>query len=251
MGSALSAEPVPYIRVLPDALSPILLTCEHAASRLPAGMASASRALREILESHWGWDIGAWPLTSELARSSGSSALGGRWSRLLVDLNRRVGDATLIRREAGGVLLPWNRRLQAAETERRILSYHVPYHAEVDRLILRRLVRGIRPLLVSIHTFTPELDGERRRFDAGVLFGEHGPLARRLGRALRDCGLTVRYNEPYSGLAGMMYAIDRHGAHHRLACLELEFNQALVGQRSGVRRLAAILARTLPLLTKS
>jgi len=175
----------------------------------------------------------------------GVGAVGGRWSRLLIDLNRRVDDPSLIVREVEGARLSWNRRLGVAGVERRILSYHAPYHEAVDRLIAGRIVRGVRPLLLALHTFTPALDGRRRDYDAGVLFESERGLARRLRGLLSDAGLDVRYNRPYSGMAGMMYSIDRHGKHHGLPCLELELNQLLVRRDGDVARLARLVARSL------
>jgi predicted N-formylglutamate amidohydrolase len=234
--------PPPFLLVRARSTSRVLLTCEHATNRLP-WTARSSPELRAALASHWGWDIGAWALTREIARRLRAGAIGGRWSRLVIDLNRRVGDPTLIRARAGDVLLPWNRKLGSQEIERRVMGYHAPYHLEVDRLILRRIVRGVRPLLLAIHSFTPVLDGRARPFEVGVLYDRHRGLARRLGAGLREAGLSMRYNEPYSGLAGMMYAVDRHGSHHGLPCLELELNQELLARRGAVRRLGAIVAR--------
>jgi predicted N-formylglutamate amidohydrolase len=233
-----------HLTVSGGSFSPVLLTCEHASNRMPWEV-RAKPEVERLLIDHWGWDIGAWPVTRAMAACLEAGALGGRWSRLLIDLNRPITDSTLVRQEAGGIVLPWNRRLSPAAVERRVLEYHSPYHAEVDRQVLRRLVRGIRPLLISVHTFTPELGGRRRGFDAGVLFKDHRRLARMLGRGLRDAGLRVRYNEPYSGLAGMMYAVDRHGSHHDLPCLELELNQDLVRTSESVERVASAVAPVL------
>jgi len=229
-------------------LSPWVLTCEHARKRLPFPR-PRNGDLRRILASHWGFDIGALALTRELARRLRAAAVSGMWSRLFIDLNRPVIDTTLVRREAGGVEVPWNRSLSPAAIERRVLDYHAPFHAEVDRLILRHLVRGIQPTLIAIHTFTPRLESERRSFDAGVLFSDHARQARRIGKALRTAGLRVRYNQPYSGLLGMMYSVDRHGKHHGLTNLELEFNQALFDDPRNVGRLARTTARALEALS--
>ena len=106
-----------------------------------------------------------------------------------------------------------------------------------DRLILQRLLRGIRPLIFSVHSFTPLFRKRRRGFEIGVLYEKHPDLAHRLGRALRDKGLAVRYNQPYSGMAGLMYSADRHGTHYGLPCLELEVNQALLDRPASVSRL--------------
>lgn len=234
----------PFVTISDRSLFPVVLTCEHASRDLPSRV-RVPRALEGTLESHWGWDLGAWDVTRGAARILRTSAIGGRLSRLYLDLNRAPGDATLIRDRVGRVLLPWNSRLDAAEIERRVLSCHAPYHAEVDRLILRRILRGVRPLLFAVHSFTPVLGRSVRPFDIGVLFAKHGRLARTIGRALKEDGLTVRYNEPYSGLAGMMYSAERHGSHHGLPCLELEMNQALFRDPEAANLLARSVAAAL------
>ena len=234
----------PYVTLAPRPQLPLLLTCEHASNRLPAGM-RATAGERRLLQAHWGWDIGAWELTRELSLRLGAPAVGGRYSRLVIDLNRRLDDPTLIRTKVEGTALGWNRDLDIAELERRFVEYHAPYHLQVDRLILRRLTRGARPLIVAIHTFTDLYLGRPRRFDAGVLYDAHRGLAHRLGRSIRAGGLDVRYNQPYSGMAGLMYAADRHGTHYGLPCIELEFNQGLFRRRGAAKRLGRIVADSL------
>ena len=233
--------PLPFVSLAPAAIAPVVLTCEHATCRLPPHI-RPSREEREVLRAHWGWDIGAWALTRRLARDLQCGAVGGRWSRLWVDLNRRIDNPTLSRREVVGIPLSWNRRLGPPQLERRVLAFHAPYHAEVDRLILRRVVRGIRPLIFSAHSYTPVLARRRRRFDIGILYERDLAAARLLARRLRGAGLSVRYNEPYSGMAGMMYSVDRHAKHHGLPCLELEVNQRLFDAPRSVDRLGALVA---------
>jgi len=198
-----------------------------------------------VLATHRGSDIGAWALTRELSRRLGARAVGGRWSRLWIDLNRPVDDTALIRSSAGGVALPWNDGLTPTEVERRVLAFHTPYHEQVDRIVLSRLVRGVRPLLFAVHTFTPVYHGRRRRFQVGLLYERHAGPARRMARSLRASGLSVRYNQPYSGMAGMMYSVDRHGKHHRLPCLEIEVNHAMLESGTAVRRMGGVVARAL------
>ena len=73
--------------------------------------------------------------------------------------------------------------------------------------------------------------------------------ARRIAKHLREVGFTVRYNQPYSGMAGMMYAVDRHGSHHRLPCLEIEVNHALFDDPHRAANLARAVAEVLRDLT--
>lgn len=239
-----SRERGPFLSVAAEAVGPIVLTCEHASRRLPPEcLAAESRP--KVLETHWGFDIGAWSVTRELARRLSATAIGGRWSRLYVDLNRNGADPTLVRRRAGDVELSWNRRISPSEIERRFVLAHVPYHAEIDRRVLRHVVRGTRPLLVAVHSFTPVLDGRLREFDAGVLYREHEREALRLSRALAREGLSVRRNEPYSGLQGMMYSAERHGIEHGIPCLELELHQGLLVRPGAARRLGQVVTRAL------
>lgn len=242
-------KPRPFRLVGANLAGPLVLTCEHASPRLPAGI-TARGAAAEILRTHWGWDIGAWALARRVALRQRASLVGGGVTRLWVDLNRPVGDPSLVVRQAGHVRLPWNARLPPTIIERRVGHYHVPYHVEVDRLVVRRLTRGVRPLLLAIHSFTPELHGRTRNFDMGVLYDVDVTHARHLVRALRREGFSVRENEPYSGLEGLMYSIHRHGAHHRLPSLELEVNQALLAVPGRIPALAAAVGRSVARVVK-
>jgi predicted N-formylglutamate amidohydrolase len=234
----------PHLVLNGRSLVPLILTCEHASRRLPPGV-RATGAARALMATHRASDLGAGEIARALARRLRATLVAAGWSRLWVDLNRPVGDPELILPEAGGVELGWNRRPGPGEIERRVTSCHAPYHAEIDRQTVRRLLRGLRPLLVSVHTFTPRLGRSRRSFDVGLLYVDHGPLAWRLGKRLRGDGLTLRYNQPYSGPEGLMYAIHRHGSHHRLPCVEIEVSQALATQPSPRRRVVAALASAL------
>lgn len=231
-------------------LSPLLITCEHASRSAPAGIGPVDAETRALLRTHRGWDVGIWEVVSAVSRFLGATAVGGRYSRLAVDLNRDPSDTSLIVSEADGVAVSFNARITPREAGRRVSRLHAPYHAEIDRQLARRTAAGVCPLLVSFHSFTPYLNPRRRRFDAGVLFRDHPRLARRFGRELERQGFSVRYNRPYSGLEGLIYAAARHGSSHRIPYLELELNQRLLGKeadcRSIARRAAAALSGLLP-----
>ena len=102
-----ASKPRIWQRLFPRALTPWVLTCEHADNRFPhrGGLSADDRAL---LKTHWGWDIGAWEVTREVSQRLGATAIGSIWSRLWVDLNRHVGDPTLVRQDAEGRPLAWN-----------------------------------------------------------------------------------------------------------------------------------------------
>lgn len=228
----------------PRSASNLLLTCEHANGRLPGGI-RPTREERLILASHHGIDIGAWDLTREIAARLSSTALGGRYSRLWVDLNRDKGDPELVREEAEGVLLGWNRNLTTRDRKARIQSVYDHYHHEIDGQIQRLLASNLRPVLLSIHSFTSRWNGRARDFDCGVLYDRHGSHARVLAAGLRQENLTVKYNAPYSGKLGMMYSVERHGFAHNLPCLELELNQSRIDTSSKIAKLAPAITRAI------
>lgn len=230
----------------------LLFTCEHASNRVPRPwrLRPADRAL---LATHWGYDIGARPLTIELARLAGGTAALSRFSRLLIDPNRDPTDPSAVLHACDDGAPTFNRRFdrlfdrlddhtlhpgrddrEALHAER-VRRFHVPFHDRLDRTIRLRKPR----FLCSVHSFTPVFRDNARAMEAGVLFDQHDDLADDLLQALRAQGIRAEANEPYSGKAGLIYSANRHGTNHGLPYLEIEVRQDLLA--SG--RLARDVAR--------
>jgi len=207
----------------PDRSGRLVLTCEHASCAVPVEY-DALGLDDEQLGEHIGWDIGAGALTDLLAQRLAAPAVQSGVSRLVIDCNRDLADHDLIVRESHGVRVPGNQGVDAVERERRIREFYEPYHDAIDTLLARRP----DVLLLSIHSFTPVLSGRERRFDAGVLFDDFAIEAERFGEALGAQGLQVRYNQPYSGLDGLIFSARTHGMRHALRYLELEVNNRLL-----------------------
>jgi predicted N-formylglutamate amidohydrolase len=224
--------------------SALVLTCEHASNDVPP-TCLVSRRDRPWLQTHWAFDIGAAELTREIVRDTGSAAVLARVSRLVCDTNRHPSDPTLIARSVEQHALSFNELLSATDRVQRIERYHVPFHTAVDRLIEARHSAGGDIAVVSIHSFVPALDGLRHSIDVGVLFNPHEAIARRLAAGLRDRGLTVGLNEPYSGRRGLIYSAERHGLQHQAVYLEIEVNQALLSTPARTYHVARLVAGAL------
>ena len=221
-----------------DARAGVVFTCEHASAALPERYARLGLGDADLAD-HIAWDIGAAALAARLAASFGAALVESAWSRLLIDCNRDLGDHDLIVGETHGVVVPGNRDVDAAERAERIARYHAPYHDAVDAALAERRKETV---LVSIHSFTPELRGERRALEVGVLYDDHLPLAADLADAIAATGFVVRHNEPYSGLEGLIYSARTHGVRHGLRYVELEVNNGLLRDDAGVEAVAAKLA---------
>ncbi len=203
--------------------SRIVLCCEHATNAIPTAYADLGVSQGDLAD-HIGWDIGAADVVHYVANALRVPAVLAGVSRLLIDCNRGRDDDTLIVQSSDGIPIPGNLGIDQTERERRVASFYQPYHDAVDQM----LAQHPKALLLSVHSFTPELrtrgDAGARSFDAGVLFDEYPHLARRLGRKLEQASLSVRYNEPYSGLSGLIFSAKHHGLRHRRRYLELELN---------------------------
>jgi predicted N-formylglutamate amidohydrolase len=227
-----------------DPASGLLFLCDHASNAIPPGYGTLGLPENEF-HRHIAYDIGAAALTRALASSFGAPALLGRWSRLLIDLNRGADDPTLVMEVSDGAIIPGNRGAGPAEIARRAAAYHAPYHAAVAASIDAAIAAGHPPSLVSIHSFTPVWKGVPRKWQAAILWDRDDRLAGPLLAAMRaEPGWIVGDNEPYSGaLEGD--TMETHGTKRGLPHALIEVRQDLIADEAGVTHMARALERAL------
>lgn len=224
----------------------LLLTCEHASNRIPARYGNLGLTPRD-LASHIAWDPGALAIARTSARRLGCPLHAGRWSRLLVDLNRSEGHPKLMAVSSFGVRISGNEALSPDEREYRLRRFYRPYR-EAVKADLTALIRDAGSCLhIGVHTFTPFAAGRERRADVGLLYDPARDLERRivdrLAAGLAAAGLRVRRNYPYRGVSdGLTTACRRRFPDPTYAGIELEVNQGVVSQ---TRRIAGCLANLL------
>jgi predicted N-formylglutamate amidohydrolase len=216
---------------------PLVITCEHASNQLPPHL-EASAEDQAVLDSHWGWDIGAAEVTRELVRLTGSVGVLSRYSRLVCDANRPCSHAEWIRTEVEGHRLGFNRDLDEAERQHRLCDYFGIYHAAVDQVLGQRARLGGDILLLAIHSFTPVFAGQVRPMEIGVIYCDYQAVAHRLAELLSGQGFRTALNEPYSGLSGMVYSSHFHGRNHDVVYQELEIRQDLIATPEQARAVA-------------
>ena len=215
------------IEIRADARNPIFLICDHASNRIPPEYGDLGLSPAE-LEDHVAWDIGAADITRVLSAELGAPAVLGAVSRLVVDLNRRPEVPDVIPTVTHGVRISGNEMLSAPERSSRFQRFYDPYHEAIDRL----LARSDATVVVSIHSFSHDLDRASRDFDVGLLFDEFEPLARSFAQRLTLAGMRVRLNEPYSGRGRVISSAQTHGRRYGLPNYEIEINQRLLKSRT-------------------
>jgi predicted N-formylglutamate amidohydrolase len=238
-------EPPPFELIEGDAAAGIVLVCDHASRRIPAALEHLG-VPECYRDAHIAWDIGAGAVTRRLQQRFAADAVIANYSRLVVDLNRGLGDTTGIPPISDGVLIPGNLGLDAAARAARVDALHAPYHAAIEALIARRSTPARLPVFLGIHSFTPRFHSTERPWHVGVLWDRDPRLAVPLLAALRARGdLVVGDNEPYSGRHTADYSIDLHAESRGLAHVGIELRQDLVADEAGQDRVAALLGDAL------
>jgi predicted N-formylglutamate amidohydrolase len=235
---------------MPD--TALVLSCEHGGNRIPARWARlfASSRARALLRSHRGWDPGALALARQLARALRAPLLACTTSRLLADANRPRAHPRLFS--------SFTRDLPEDEKHAILGATHELHWHAVERAVRLALARHSRVLHLSIHSFTPVLNGVARNCDLGLLYDPARSSERELCERWQDAlastpsGLRVRRNHPYRGVSAALTTSLRGGLPPgRYLGVELELNQACWLRRTPVARrvlaaeLAEALARTI------
>ena len=214
-----------------------LIIGDHASNAVPRDVVLGLDA--DNLNAHIAWDIGVDPVAHNLTQDARFAAFLGRYSRLVVDLNREEGEAGAIPSESDGRHIPGN-DLDARQRADRIARYHRPYHDRLETLLLER-----RPaIILSLHSFTPALKtrpDEARPWDVGVLYNTQEAASKCAIPYLQDAGLNVGDQLPYSGKL-LNATMNRHAEANDIPYVGIEMRQDLVGDAAGQARFAHILS---------
>jgi predicted N-formylglutamate amidohydrolase len=238
-------DPEPFSVFHREGRAELVMFCDHAGRAFPKALGTLGLGSRE-LEQHIAWDIGIAGLGRRLARSLDAPFFMTAYSRLVIDCNRHLDDPTSIPQESDRIKVPGNRGLSAPDRRRRQDEIFRPYHAALSAEIEGRVAATRIPVVISLHSFTPMMNGFQRPWHVGVLWNRDArmpvPLMRRLAQ---ESDLVVGDNEPYSGRDGHGYSIKAHAEALGLAHALLEIRQDLIADEGGQERWAAILHRVL------
>ncbi|MEX2381615.1 MAG: N-formylglutamate amidohydrolase [Opitutales bacterium] len=236
-----------------------VITCEHASPDIPDRWKSLLGPFCETCEPHQLWDPGAVEIGAHLANMLEAPFFKGEQTRLLVDLNRSPHHPTLFSSPV--------QELPDSQRTHILTTHYYPFRHEMIRL-LDTLVTEDQPIIhLSVHSFTPHLNGESRDADFGLLYDPDSLWEREAAELelyhlqIARPELVCRANYPYLGTDdGHVTALRLAFGRHRYLGLELEFNQKLplVEEAEGYARwICQSLRRTLsnkrfaPLLASS
>ena len=244
-------DPAPVETINPTSEVPCIITCDHASRAVPAALDQLGLP-PEAFDLHIASDLGAGEVTRRVARRLGVAAVLCGYSRLVIDCNRYLDDPTAFRDVSDGHQIPGNRNLTQEDRDRRIVAIREPYHGEIDAQLTRRRSAQVAPGIISIHSFTPRMDGFERPWHVGVLWDKDPRFALPLLRYFASqSGLVAGNNEPYSGRHPADFTIDHHGERAGLPCVSLEIRQDLLATEAGIESWVSLIENGLrPLLAQ-
>jgi predicted N-formylglutamate amidohydrolase len=196
-----------------------------------------------VLDSHRGMDFGALEVARAFGERLGVTPATATVTRLVVDLNRSPYHRN--------VFSEYTRPLSRGAKRAALEAHYWPYRKDVERRVARGVRDGASVLHVSAHSFTPELKGEVRNCDLGLLYDPRSGSERRFIEAWHAAlgahapSLRVRRNYPYLGVSDSLVThLRRLHGDRAYAGVELEVNQKHVGT-PGWRALVAALTDAL------
>lgn len=244
-----AGETPPWIVSNPGAESPFVLLGDHAGRIVPLWLTDLGLPPAEM-DRHIAWDIGVAGLGEHLSGALGAVFIRQRFSRLVIDCNRDPENPIAIPPVSDGTVIPGNADLEPAERQARIDLIATPYQARIAAELDARAAQGRQTVLVSLHSFTPRMDGLDRPWRFGVLHAGDSPFSLAVLRRLRaepDLGPDlVGDNQPYS-MDGTDFTVPHHAGPRGLDYLEIEVRQDLLADPEGQGLVARRLARVLPL----
>ena len=220
-----------------------VLVCEHATNAIPDEFDRLG--LRDdAIDSHIAWDPGALQVAREMAARLDAPLVAQRVSRLVYDCNRHPGAPDAIPSESELYQIPGNADLSQADRSARASRFYEPFRAALADLIDRTIHAGRRPVLLTVHSFTPVYAGVVRDTEIGILHDRDTRYADLLLESMQlRTDLLVRRNAPYGPEDGVTHTLREHAISHGLMNAMIEIRNDLIADRASQLAMAERLSK--------
>ncbi len=241
------AEYTPFLPVTENeaARGPIVLVCEHASNHIPAAWGDLGLT-DEQRSAHIAWDPGALGLARGLARRLDAVLVHAPVSRVVYDCNRApdMPGAMPARSEVHDI--PGNAAISVQERLARTRAVYLPFHNGLHGLISQRIALGRRPVVVTIHSFTPVYFGKPRAVEFGVIHDADPAYAMAIVAAARAMTrLACDLNAPYSAADDVTHTLRVMATPYGLPNAMLEVRNDLIATAADQEAMAETLAPVL------
>ncbi len=213
----------------------ILIIADHASNFVPKEKNKLGLP-NSFLNQHIAYDIGVKELSLDLSNRLKCKIIQGKYSRLLIDLNRDLDDPTVIPEIVENKIIPGNIGLSSSEVRLRIKNIYNKYHHEINRVIRNEKVK----IIISLHSFNPIFKNKKRLLEFGILSNEDKNLSNIIIDQLRLQKINVGDNKPYKGnlIGDSMY---RHGLRNKLSHALIEVRNDLLSNSTKIKSISILL----------
>jgi predicted N-formylglutamate amidohydrolase len=225
-----------------DAPGRVVVVCEHASNHIPSAWGDLGLT-DDQRRAHIAWDPGALGLARGLAQRLQAALIHAPVSRLVYDCNRApdMPGAMPARSEIHDI--PGNAAILPQERARRTAAVYVPFHDGLHALLMRRMALGLRPVVITIHSFTPVYFGQPRAVEFGIIHDADPTLAKAILSGAQAAGkLTSALNEPYSAKDDVTHTLRLHATPYGLPNAMLEIRNDLIASAQAEEHMADNLA---------
>jgi len=201
----------------------IVITCEHGGNKIPKEYMPIFKPYEILLSSHRGYDIGAFDLAGFLYKEVGHYFFHSTVSRLLIELNRSLRHPNLFSAITKSLDLKTKNTIKE--------KYYHPYLQSIEQTISGLVEDHSFVLHISVHSFTPSLDGKVRNTDIGILYDPKQANEKKFSHLFKEklrstSDFKVRLNYPYLGIAdGLPTRLRKKFGGSDYIGIELEVNQ--------------------------
>ncbi|MEI6097483.1 MAG: N-formylglutamate amidohydrolase [Alphaproteobacteria bacterium] len=236
--------PAPVIEN-PGAKGRFVLVCEHASHHIPHRWGDLGLTETQRM-AHIAWDPGALGLAQGLALWLDAALIHAPISRLVYDCNRApdLPGAMPARSELHDI--PGNADITPQDRLDRTTAVYLPFHNAAHALIAQRIALGLRPVVITIHSFTPVYFGQTRSVELGVIHDMDPSLAMAIHDAARRLTkLNTLVNAPYSAADGVTHSLRVLATPYGLPNAMLEIRNDLIATVADQQAMAQTLAPVL------
>ena len=175
----------------------VVLSCEHGGNVIPEQYASLFKDAAVVLNSHRGYDIGALELYNCFKNKQVVFNQCATVSRLVVDINRSLHRKSLFSE--------FTKALPASEKESILNAIYYAFRNSFKQEIYKLWEQDRTVLHLSVHSFTPELNGLIRQTDFGILYHPGRLQEKHFAKVWKSeiekvlPGFRTRFNYPFQG----------------------------------------------------
>ncbi len=228
----------------------LVISCEHAVNTVPETYQYVFKGQEALLNTHRAIDFGALNIARHLSQVFSCDFIQAEVTRLLIDCNRSLAHS-----QCFSVL---TEHLAAEVKQDLVINYYLPFRNKTEQIIDQYISANHQVLHLSVHSFTPVLNGIIRDADMGLLYDPARTQEKNVAKAWRkhlleeNPNYRIRMNYPYLGISdGFTTTLRRK---YKEACylgLELENNQRLVQNEASLSLLCQDLSSSLEKLLRS